>query len=150
MIKSAFPIAAALTLTLGACGAPTSPEHAIEIKDGWARATAPNQKLAAAYLTIANRGDHDVRLMSVSTELAAKSSLHRSMTHDGIATMRPIDDGLAIAPGGEAVFEPGGDHIMLVGLKGPLVAGQSISLTLNFADGHSMPATIAIVAPGER
>lgn len=150
MTKPAFPIAAALLLSLSACSPTATGDDQVEIKDGWARATAPNQKLAAAYLTIANGSDHPVRLMSVSTDMAAKSSLHRSMTHDGIAAMRPIDDGLAIALGEEAVLEPGGDHVMLEGLKGPLVAGQSISMTLNFDDGHSMPATITIVAPGAR
>ena len=46
--------------------------------------------------------------------------------------MRPLDEGVEIAPGRRVQFRPGGDHVMLTGLREPLKAGTSTELRLRF------------------
>ena len=50
----------------------------------------------------------------------------------GIMTMRPIDGGLFIEAGKMVKFEPGGRHLMLIGLAAPLVEGKQVSVSLAF------------------
>ena len=51
---------------------------------------------------------------------------------DGIMTMRPLDDGLAISPDATVTLAPGGGHIMFVGLIAPFEEGQRVPVSLNF------------------
>lgn len=50
--------------------------------------------------------------------------------------------GLDIPAGGQARLRPGGDHLMLIGLAAPLVAGQSIEVQLEFE--HAGPVTVTV------
>ena len=48
-------------------------------------------------------------------------------------------------PAGEPVeFGPGGLHVMLVELAGPLESGSSFELTLSFADAAPMTVTVDV------
>jgi hypothetical protein len=104
----------------------------LTVVDPWARATIGSQKVGAAYVTIRNRGKEPDRLVGVRTDVAESAMLHASsVTSEGVAEMRPVDS-VEIPPGGEARLAPRGTHVMLMGLKAPLVAGKSFPLTLEF------------------
>lgn len=104
----------------------------LTVVDPWARATIGSQNVGAAYVTIRNRGATADRLVGVRTDAAEDAALHTStVTAEGVAEMRPVDS-VEIPPGGEAKLAPRGTHIMLMGLKAPLVAGRSFPLTLEF------------------
>ena len=61
-------------------------------------------------------------------------------TENGMMTMREMAQGLPL-PAGEAVaLAPGGAHLMLMDLTAPLVAGETLPLTLDFAD--AAPVTV--------
>jgi copper(I)-binding protein len=127
----------ALTLLLGllpaAALAGETRAGDLTVVDPWARATIGNQNVGAAYVTIRNRGAAADRLVGVRTDAAEDAALHTStVTSAGVAEMRPVDS-IEIPPGGEAKLAPRGTHIMLMGLKAPLVAGKSFPLTLEFA-----------------
>ena len=128
--------APALTLLLGllpaAAMAGETKAGDLVVVDPWARATIGSQKVGAAYVTIRNRGAAADRLVGVRTGVAENAALHTStVTAEGVAEMRPVDS-VEIPPGGEAKLAPRGTHIMLMGLKSPLVAGRSFPLTLEF------------------
>ena len=53
-------------------------------------------------------------------------------TKDGVMTMRPLDQGLAIEPGKTVELAPGGIHLMLFDLKSPLKRGDKVPVTLEF------------------
>lgn len=136
-----LPKLAALTLVLCATNcSPTPPE--LEARDGWARETG-GSTMGAAYLTVANRGGTDDRLVSVRSE-RGKASLHNSETANGVVRMRPVraGEGLTIPAGGELRLSPGGAHVMLTELKAPLGQGEQFGLTLRFQ--HSRPQNIRI------
>lgn len=103
----------------------------IMIHDGWARASIGNAPNSAAYMTLMTHGTGVDKLIAVSTPVAEKAELHSHIIDDGIARMRPVD-GIEVAPGETATLEPGGLHVMLMGLKGSLDEGTDLTLTLTF------------------
>ena len=133
----------AAALLLASCTAEPGPPR-IAVSDAWARATAPGQTSAAAYLTIANQGGGD-RLRAASSPLASEATLHSTAIADGIARMRPMRDGLAVGTGETVRLEPQGAHIMLTGLKAPLRKGGSFELRLRFAGSGEQAVTGRIV-----
>lgn len=145
MTRSLFLTAAAILLASCSPGAAD-----ISVSDGWARATVAGQSSGAGYLTIRNAGDGDDRLLSASTPAAGETSLHTSANEGGVARMRPLTDGLAIAAGETVKLQPGGHHLMLTGLRQPLASGQPVELSLRFerSGERKLPVRIAQGASG--
>lgn len=94
-------------------------------------APAANAMSAAGYITISNEGDAPEELIGVRTPFAASTTLHTTIFEDGIAKMRPLI-GVPIAPGEIVNLEPGGMHVMFMGLSGPATEGDMIPATLIF------------------
>lgn len=118
---------------------------ALAIEGGWARATPDGAKVGAGYITIRNTGSEADTLLSVSVPVAGKSEIHdMTMTDDGVMKMRALPEGIEI-PAGEAVeLKPGGKHLMFMDLKGPLVAGESVPVTLTFKSGASGEVAVPV------
>ncbi|MCY7340236.1 MAG: copper chaperone PCu(A)C [Sphingomonas bacterium] len=133
---------------IAACSSPTKDE-AIEVRDAWARATAPGQPSGAIYATLVNHGAADDALIGAAAPSAAMAMIHTSSLVDGVARMRMVDR-LAIPAGATIALAPGGTHVMLDGLGAPLVAGEQTSITLRFATAGAKQVPVAIVAPGAR
>ena len=106
---------------------------ALEIDGAWVRATPPNRDVTAAYLVIRNRSDQPRELLSVETPSAEYTELHTMRQIDDLMEMEKIER-LVVPARGEAVLEPGGNHIMLFGVRDPLAEGEVVSLTLRFDD----------------
>jgi len=106
---------------------------AINISGVWTRATPGKSKIGAAYLTLKNTGATPDRLVSVSSKAAKRAQIHTTSMDNGVMKMRNLKDGIALAPGATSVLKPGGKHIMLMGLKAPIVKGDAIAVTLTFA-----------------
>ncbi len=117
----------------------------IEIDHPWARASAG--KTGAAYLVIVNKGAADDRLVSATTPVAQKAEPHMTTDDNGVMKMRPVD-GIDIKAGATAELKPGGLHLMLMGLKAPLKAGQSFPLTLTFEKAGAIDATVVVEKAG--
>ena len=106
----------------------------VTIKNAWVRQNIPPQTMTAAYLAIHNEG-MATALISASTPVAEVAEIH-VMTIDGnIMRMKKIDR-LPIPEDGSATLQPGGNHLMLIGLRRDLAAGDSLALTLSFANGQ--------------
>ncbi len=133
-----FPISPMLPLLLFLAAAGDPPP--IQIDHPWARASAGAAKTGAAYLTITDQGQPD-QLTGASTPIAASAELHESMDDMGMMKMRPIA-GLTLTPGKPVKLAPGGYHLMLMGLKAPLKAGDTFPLTLQFT--HAPPQTVTV------
>ncbi len=126
-----------LVMPGGGCRDPAPPVPDLAVRDAWVRAVAVPEGMtapvnSAAYLTIENRGTAPDRLVDVSFEGAIRVELHESfVTEQGIASMRPVSS-VEVPPDGEARLEPGGLHVMLMGLSGSLSVGDSVSTVLQF------------------
>jgi copper(I)-binding protein len=124
---------------------------AIEIDQPWARATPPTARTGAAYFAIHNTGTSEDRLVAISSPAADRADVHRMSMNGDVMTMSEVKGGLAIPAGGSVALKPSGYHVMLTGLKHPLMQGSAIPLTLTFANAGSVEVQVeveAIGAPG--
>jgi periplasmic copper chaperone A len=147
-----------LALGLGACeqnrgaDAPLlDPNTRLEVSDAWARAVTGSDTgrvHSAAYFMLINHTAESMVLVEARADAAARTEIHETSIEDDIARMRPAEQ--VEVPAGEArSFEPGGTHLMLMDLRRDLEAGQSLSITLRFADGSEevVPFEIRATAP---
>jgi copper(I)-binding protein len=117
----------------------------LTIADPWARPTAGPNKLGAAYFTLKNDGQEADRLESMSSPDADRVELHENLQGaDGVMKMRPVEGGLVIPPGGTVQLQPGGYHLMLMGLSHNLEEGQHLPLKLTFAHAGSVEVEVHV------
>ncbi|MCA1305575.1 copper chaperone PCu(A)C [Microbacterium esteraromaticum] len=140
-------IVAAALLVLTGCSpvaeASSAAGESVTMTDGWVKA-AP-EGMTAAFGTLTNDSDEDVVVVSATTEVAGSTELHEIVVDDaGKSTMREVENGFTIPADGSLTLEPGADHLMLMGLTGPVVAGEELSFTLTFADDSTMTFTAPV------
>lgn len=128
-----------------AAGAASAQTGQLEVNNAWARATPGKSQIGAAYVTI--RSPTADRLVAASTPIAQKAELHTMEMSGMVMKMRPIAS-IDIPAGQPVTLGPGGMHIMLMGLKEPLKAGQSFPLTLNFAKAGTRTVDVAVERVG--
>ena len=134
----AFLLAAALPVA-----APAAAGGALAVEDARARILLPSRP-GAAWLTVRNKGGAD-RLLGAESPAAGRIEIHTHIHEGGVMKMRRVE-AIDIPAGGEAALEPGGDHLMLFGLKAGLAPGDSFPLTLLFEKAG--PVTVEMrVAP---
>lgn len=115
----------------------------VTVEHAWARATPPGASNGAAFMTLVNRGARDNALVRAESAAAGAVELHTHVTEDGVARMRQVPE-IPVAAGGKTELRPGGLHIMLIGLKAPLVDGSQLTLTLTFRDGAAQQLTLPV------
>lgn len=143
--------AAATLLTAGFAAADPIKVGDLEIDGLWTRATPPGAVAAGGFMTITNTGSTPDVLIGVASPVAGIGEVHEMKVEDGVMTMRPVEGGIAIPPGGTVDLKPGGYHIMLMDLKAPLVKGEDIDVTLTFEKAGSVETTLHVApigAPG--
>jgi hypothetical protein len=128
-----------------AAGGVTAQTGQLEIEHAWARATPGKTTTGAAYLTI--RSPTADRLVAASTPAAAKAELHSMEMSGMVMKMRPVA-GVDLPAGQPVSLAPGGFHVMLIGLKKPLRAGQSFPLTLTFAKAGAHTVDVSVEKVG--
>jgi copper(I)-binding protein len=122
-------VAVAGILVLSACVESAPPRSDIQVEEAWLRAVAGSNVNSAAYMTLRNTGGVPDRLTGARSDIARVTGLHRTTIDErGLARMGEVD-GLDLPAGGTVRLEPGGFHIMLIGV-GSLVEGDTVELTL--------------------
>ena len=116
----------------------------------WSRATPPKAPSAGGYLSIANAGKEADRLMEVSTPIAGKAALHQMDMKTGVMTMRPVEGGIAIPPGGTVDLTPDGLHIMFTELKQSLKVGDKVPVTLTFEKAGKTDVVLMVLPIGSK
>lgn len=151
-----------LVLAASACGGGHH-EHAeiaaLEASGAWARVTPTGATDGVVYLEVASPDDDAIVAASVPATIASAAQLHETTTGDasggghehhgggaaagGLTSMAEIEE--VALPADEVVtFEPGGRHVMLVGLVRPLVAGSTFPLTLTLRSGATLVADVTV------
>lgn len=120
----------------------------IAVENAWARATPKGAQVAAGYLIIKNDGEEPDRLVAASAGFAGRTEIHQSSMVDGVMKMRPVADGLAIAPKSTMTLAPGGYHLMFMDLAAPLNEGDSVSVELVFEHAGRVVAAFKVLGMG--
>ena len=115
----------------------------LTVSSAWARATPPGVSVGVVYFRLENGSIKSDRLLKLGTSVAASAGVHRTEVVGGIARMRELTM-LHVAPGEKVEFAPGGYHVMLMGLKKPLVAGKTFELELLFEVAGPRRAVVSI------
>lgn len=131
--------------------APAATETAassIAVTDPWSRATAEGQNAGGAFMTIANTGTAADRLTGGSTPVAGRVEIHTMTMEGDVMKMRQLEDGLEVPAGGTVTLKPGSFHVMLMDLKQPLKAGDTVPLTLTFAGAGALETQLEVRPAG--
>ena len=119
-------------------------------RDAWVRSLPPGAAVTAAYGSLMNHGSDTVTIVNVTSTTGTEAQMH-DVIADGdqrkMARLNSVD----IAPGESLVFEPGGRHIMLLGITDAPEEGRDVALCAVSAMGTETctRAPVTRQAPGE-
>ena len=141
MIKKALVALSALTLVSATltgsatASGPVDGHDELHFSDGWVRVSEYSDHvdgMTGAFATIENHTDHDVTLVGGTAEIANMVEVHEVVMIDKEMKMQAKEGGILIKAGESVTLEPGGLHVMLMGLKKPILEGDEVTLTLDF------------------
>ena len=115
----------------------------IEIEGAYARASIPNVPNSAAFFVIKNNSDKDIAITSANSDIAEKNELHTHIKENQMMKMMKIEK-LVVPAKSSLELKSGGDHVMLMGLKKELKAGDEINLELSFSDGDKKSIKVPV------
>lgn len=141
-----------------ACGseATTTPDEAtnqaattkssVTVEDPWVRATTGTKdpSMSAAFMVLDNDGDQEVTVTGASSPVTDMVELHEMALVDGQSVMQEVQGGITLAPGRGQLLQPGGMHVMLMGLNEELAPGDEVDLTLELSDGSSIQVSAPV------
>lgn len=109
----------------------------LKVSGVWTRATAPGQDTAMVQLVIGSK--QAGKLVAASSEASQSTELHSMVHEQGMMKMRQVES-IDLPAGKPVDFAEAGYHLMLLGLKKPLKAGDEIEVVLNvrLAGGKSV------------
>jgi copper(I)-binding protein len=119
----------------------------IHVNDAWSRATPPTAEVGAAYFSLAAHGSGMDRLISASAPVAARAEMHTHEVQGSLMRMRKMD-AVEVHAQAPVQFAPGGNHIMLMGLKAPLKEGDRFPLTLIFEKAGQIVVDVHVKGVG--
>ncbi len=171
-----YGLIAVLLLVLTACGGGTAPQSEpadttpIEVQNAWVRPAvmtgmadetsdtmegmegmddmdgAASTSNSAAYMIIMNNSDTANAIVGAATDVATTVELHTVEMDNGVMKMRPVEQ-IDVPANGQATLQPGGFHVMLLGIKQDLVEGDTVDLTLTFQNGEEITVAAPVGEP---
>ncbi|MCX2723710.1 copper chaperone PCu(A)C [Roseibium salinum] len=145
-------VAAAAALTIASLSAFAHDYKAgdLTLNHPWTRATPPRAKSGGGFVEIVNTGSEADRLIAVSSDAAAKAELHQMTVNDGVMTMRELEGGIEIPAGETVALQPGGLHIMFMGLNHPFEEGARVPVVLTFEKAGDVALELAVEKMGAK
>ena len=133
---------ACLAVSVAAHGA-----DGVAVSNAWVRATAPGQEVGAGYMDL--ESNVDATLFKVESPAADTVEIHMMSMKEGVMEMRMMEN-LPLPAGKMVRLEPGGFHLMLIDLKQPLRAGETVRFLLHVKDDQGKTSQIEVSAPVKR
>jgi len=115
----------------------------IKVNDAYVRATPPSLPNSAAFLTLKNNSDQNRVLVKATSNIAKAVELHTHDMKNGVMKMYQVPE-IIIPKHNTIVFQPGGFHVMFIGLEYPLKSGENVTFTLEFKNGETKTITAPI------
>ena len=116
----------------------------VTVTDPWVRGTVAEQKATGAFMRLT--APVDSRVVEARSPVVGTVEIHEMKMDNGVMRMRAID-ALDLPAGRTVKLEPGGYHVMLMGLKQTLNAGDTVPLTLIFESADRTRQTVEVKAP---
>jgi copper(I)-binding protein len=135
-------IMASFSLGAWAAGAADS----VTVVDPYVRMAPPGAMATGAFMVLKNSGDKDVKMVKAENSASKITELHTHINDGGVMKMRPVP-AIDIKAKGETALKPGGLHVMLIDLKGPMKEGDKVAITLGFDDGSSKQIEAPVKKP---
>jgi copper(I)-binding protein len=117
----------------------------LQVRHPWTRATGADDKFAVAYLEIRNSGRDPDRVIGVSTLAAERVELHDARREGDSAGTREVKS-FEVPARRRLWLRPSGPHLVLVGLRNPLVKGSRVPLTLHFERAGELKVELEVQA----
>ncbi len=118
----------------------------IAVADPYVRQAPPGAQASAAFMVLRNQTDKDAKVIKADTSASKITQLHTHLNENGVMKMRQVAS-IDIKAHGETALQPGGLHVMMIDLKGPLKEGDKVAITLGFEDGSSKTIEAPVRAP---
>lgn len=119
----------------------------VKVDNAWVRATAPGQQVAGGFMDLT--ADADMTLLGGSSPVSKSLELHYMRMENGVMEMREMKS-IALPKGKTVSLEPGGLHVMFIGLKAPIRAGQKVPMTLLIKGADGKEQKLAVEAEAHR
>jgi len=116
---------------------------AVSVSDPHVRAMPPGQPTSLAYMGLKNNSDQDHAVVATEGTVARAVELHTHTMKDGMMHMHRVEK-IDLPAGNMVMLQPGGLHVMLMGLKRDLVPGDNVTITLVFEDGSKKRLDIPV------
>jgi copper(I)-binding protein len=152
-VKLKLLTAALAVMLVSSCGSSPGPSAqaaapAVLVEDAWVRATvgAKDTSMTAAFMSLTNPGNVDIKLTSATSPVAGTVQLHEMATKDGKMVMQEKAGGVTVPATSHTHLSPGSDHVMLMGLEQPLKPGDEVPISLKFSDGTTHDLTVPVKA----
>lgn len=115
----------------------------LAVEDGYVREMPPGQTVSAAFMVLHNTTAKPIAIVGAASDAADQAEIHNHRhSADGMRMEKVIR--LEIPAEGRQSLQPGGYHLMLIGLKRPLKAGDTIGITLFDEMGKSYGAKLPV------
>lgn len=102
----------------------------------------------AVYLLLHNHSSQADELIGAASAVAQMVELHKSEVNDQGVMMMMKQDSIALPANGEIQFQPGGYHIMLMGLNRDLKEGDTFQVTLKFKQHPDLVLDVTVRGGG--
>ena len=116
----------------------------ISITGAFARETVAGQTVGSGFLKIKNTGALD-KLVSASTSVGSEVQIHTMSMEGNVMKMSQIPY-IEIPANGSVELTPGGMHLMIMGLKGPVKVGDNIKIKLKFSNSGEVEVNFPVQA----
>jgi len=118
----------------------------VTVVDPYVRMAPPGATTTGAFMVLKNGGAKDVKVVKADNPASKVTELHTHLNEGGVMKMRPVKD-IEVKAKGETALKPGGLHVMMIDMKGPMKEGDMIPITLTFDDGSSKKVDAKVVKP---
>lgn len=144
-----------IALMLGGCGAEAPNDTAspaeddassapLTVSDAWVRPVAEGG-VTALYATLHHREATPDTLLRIEAPFSDRAEIHETVERDdGTMGMDELEQGLPISPSSETQLQPGGLHGMLYAANRTLSVGDTVEVTLHFAEGASQTVQASV------
>jgi len=115
----------------------------IQVQDAWCRPANEGEN-SAVYMTILNPTSKDDTLLSATCDEAEMTEIHMSMMDASGTTRMEKQETVSMPAHSRIEFQPGGLHIMLMGVKKNLRPSEQITIHLHFQKAGKITFSVPV------